>query len=493
MAGPDPSAVDANAYAIAYRLLGDRSAARAAIGIGLQRLEITGGLDGPDWLRLVAASTVAQSVGVAATGARPTGSDSQHEAIRSALRRRLASASDDERAAAALHHLAGYPIDQVAGFMQLPAAEVARLAGVIAPPPGVSYRELGDPMLIGAPKSAEPRQRIRVSVSTALTALAVIALVVGASRCVGPRPTLGPAPSHVAAHVSADAAVVGSAGCSRPPTTEGTYSSTAPRSPGESNGSVVPVPFRVAVPASDAASPSQSSAVSTTSTDGSATPRPLLLAVTDSGQSIDTFVTDTGLESAAIAQGNVSATVSPQDASTITSVEDVAAVLTTLLTDSCIDTSRVTVTGLGAGALTATAFGCARPQLVSVIAGVGGASVSSGCVLSPAVSLLLLWNADDEAYPPDGGYGPSAAPPSGAAAPLPPTAAGQAASNWARAIGAPEPERSAAEGGGTVEQSRASSGAQVKWVNAASGGHTWSAATSDAVLDYAAQHARSSG
>lgn len=494
MARPDRSAVNANAYAIAYRLLGDRAAAQAAIGIALQRVDAAGGLDRTDWLAVLASSTVEQSVGVAATGIRPSEPDSAQEGLRSALRRRLASASNDERTAAALHHLAGYSIDQVAAFMGRTPADVARLAGVIAPPPGVSYRDLGDPILIGGSATDDPRRRVRVSVSTALTALVVIALAIGASRCVGPRPSLGPAPAHVTAHVSADAPVVTSAGCSRPATPAGTYWSTTAQSPSASIAATSsPVPFRVAVPQQGVPTSDPSGSNVSTTNEGAPTPHPLLLAVTDAGESIDSFMTDTGLEQAAVEQGFLVATVAPHASGTIASVDDVAAVLNTMLSESCVDTSRVTVTGLGSGAQTATAFGCSQPQLVSVIAGVGGASVPGDCTLSPAVSLLLMWNADDQAFPPDGGYGPLAAPPSSAAAPLPPTAAGQAVSIWSRAIGAPEPERSTAEGGGSVEQSRSPSGAQVKWVSAPTGGHTWTPDTSQAILEYAEQHARSTG
>lgn len=486
---PDPAAVDANAYAIAYRLLGDRPAARAAVGIAVERLRATGGLERPDWLCQVASATVSESVGVAASGATATSAPSD-DALRAALRRRLASASDDERVAASLHHLAGYPVEQVAAFMGRPTGEVERLTGALAPPPGISYRELGDPELVGAAAPAPTGRRLRVSASTLVTVLVIVGLVVGASRCVGPRPTLGPAPTDVPVEIGPDVAAEPSTGCALPPPTTGTFATTADSSP-------APVAYRLAVPPPSAptfasgtigSGPSSTSTAPTAGT--TAVPRALLVAVADTGVAAETFATTSGLESAALDAGYVVATVAPSAAGTTTAVDEVGAVLRAVQQTVCIDTARVTVTGLGSGGQTATAVACADARAVTVAAAVGGASMTADCELTPAVSLLMLWSADDQVLPPSGGYGPQVVPPSSVAAPLPPSPAGQVSEEWARQIGAPEPTRTTLADGAAEETAVAPSGATVRWVTAPSGGHSWSPAATTAVLAFSAEHGR---
>ncbi len=489
MPSPDPAAVDANAYAIAYRLLGDRPAAHAAVGIAVERVRTSGALEQPDWLCHVASSTVAQAVGVAATGAVGEAAPTD-DALRAALRRRLASASDDERVAASLHHLAGYPIEQVAAFMGRPVPDVERLAGALAPPPGISYRDLGDPVLVGAAAPSEPRRRLRLSASTVITVVVVLGLVLGASRCVGPRPTLGPAPDEVPVQIGPDVAPSPSTGCALPPPTTGTFSTTA-------DGSPAPVPYRLAVP--DPSAPtfatgaSSGAGTSSTTTPGGpdAVPRALLVAIADTGVAAERFATTSGLEAAGLDAGYLVATVAPNAAGTTAAVDEVASVLRAVLQTTCIDTTRVTVTGLGSGGQTATAVACSDAGTVTVAAAVGGASMTQDCELSPAVSLLMIWAADDAALPPAGGYGPQAVPPSSSAAPLPPSPAGQVAEDWAREVGAPQPTRSTLEDGTVVESSDAPSGAAVRWDTTPSGGHSWTPSTTTAVLAFSAEHGRS--
>jgi poly(3-hydroxybutyrate) depolymerase/DNA-directed RNA polymerase specialized sigma24 family protein len=489
MTVPDPTAVNANAYAIAYRLLGDRPAAQATVGIAVQRVQAVGALERPDWVAHIAAATVAQAVGVAAAATLPAPSDPAADGLRTAMRRRLASASDDERVAASLHHLAGYSLDQVAAFMGRPVDEVARLARALAPPPGVSYRDLGDSELVGPSPPPRRRRRGRVSVSTIATVVVVVALVFAVSRCVGPRPTLGPEPERVAVSIGPDVAPEPSDGCTLPPRAPGTYAATAPGEDGE-------VPFRLAVPATPAptaGTDSGSGSTTSTTTPGSpaAVPRALVLEIADTDQTADSFATTSGLERAGLDAGSLVATMAPQEAGTVAAVTAAGAVLESLLDSTCVDTSRVTVTGLGSGGQTATALACDTPSRVAVAAAVAGASMPSDCDLSPAVSLQLLWAADDQTLPPTGGYGPRAAPPSTAAAPLPPTPAGEVTADWARAIGAGQPDRSTGPDGTTVEEATSPDGAAVRWVTAPTGGHAWTPATTTAVLLFAQEHARS--
>ncbi|UDY36495.1 hypothetical protein [Dermatobacter hominis] len=487
MPPPDPTAVNANAYAIAYRLLGDRPASQAAVGIAIQRVQARGALDGPNWLAHIAAATVAQAVGVAATGAQPS-SDPAHDGLRTAMRRRLASASDEERVAAALHHLAGYSIEQVAGFMGRPVDEVARLAGALAPPPGVSYRDLGDPELVGPTEERRAPRRRTASVSTIATVLVVLALVLVVSRCVGPRPTLGPEPEREAASIGPDVASSPSPGCDGPAQSPGTYASAA-RSGGDD------VPYRLAVPAASAPLPGEGGddgpASSTTTPSATApVPRALLVAIADTGQTADAFATTSGLEREALDAGYLVATVAPPAPGTTAAVPGVQAVLESVVRTSCVDANRVTVAGLGSGGQTATAVACAIPAQVAVAAAVGGASMPQDCGLSPAVSLQLLWAADDQALPPTGGYGPRATPPSQAASPLPPMPAGEVTEDWARAIGAGQPQRSTGPDGTAVEEASSEDGATVRWVTVPTGGHGWTDATTTAVLVFAQDHAR---
>lgn len=183
--------LERNAYAIAYRLLGDRPAAGAVAGIAAERLRQSGRADAPDWLANLTLFAIDQAVG----GVVPAveAGDDPHASLRAALRRRLARAEPDERIAGALVHLAGYPPDFVASVTGRSPDEVRRLAGVLAPPPGIAYRDLGDPELTGAPpqEPAPPRRR-RPHWTTVAVLVLIVALVVAATRMTGPRPTLGP-------------------------------------------------------------------------------------------------------------------------------------------------------------------------------------------------------------------------------------------------------------------------------------------------------------
>jgi hypothetical protein len=190
---PADHVLESNAYAVSYRLLGDRPAAAAVAGIAAERLRQSGQHGATDWLCKLTLYTVEQSVGPGALSMQPSEEDPA-SSLRTALRRRLVRATPEERAAASLHHLAGYPIDFVATAIGTTPQEAKRLAGVLAPPPGVAYRELGDPQLIrveSAQESSERRRR-RPSWSTIVAMVVIAAAVLVATQFTGPRPTLGP-------------------------------------------------------------------------------------------------------------------------------------------------------------------------------------------------------------------------------------------------------------------------------------------------------------
>jgi len=191
---PEPQTLEANSYAVAYRLLGDRPAARAVAGIAAQRLRQAhpGAMVPDDWLVMLTDYTIDQTVGPAALGADEDPAD-PHSGLRRALRRRLERATKEERVAGALIHLAGYPPDFVAAQLGTTPEQVRSLAGVLAPPPGVAYRDLGDPELTGVarPTGAGTRgRRRRPHWTTVLAVLLVCLAVLYATQVTGPRPTL---------------------------------------------------------------------------------------------------------------------------------------------------------------------------------------------------------------------------------------------------------------------------------------------------------------
>ena len=201
MSADSAAALQTNAYAISYRLLGDRPAAQAVAGIAAQRLLHVGGMSRPDWMYLLVEFTLDQTLGAGALPGTP-GADDPFASLRGALRRRLERASRDERVAACLIHLAGYPVDWSATVLGTEPGRAAELAGVLAPPPGVDYRDLGDPELTRRTPTVVTRRTRRRPHWTTVVALVVLALLVlAATQVTGPRPTLGPLREEGMAHV----------------------------------------------------------------------------------------------------------------------------------------------------------------------------------------------------------------------------------------------------------------------------------------------------
>lgn len=200
------AALETNAYAISYRLLGDRPSARAVAGIAAERLRQMGGMGRPDWLYLLVGYTLEQTVGPGAMSAHED-PDDPYAGLRTALRRRLERATPDEQVAGSLLQLAGYPPDFVAGVVRTDPAGATALAQVIAPPPGVDYRDLGDPELtrrsVAAPDGGGRRRRPHWTTVAAITV--VVAAILAATQITGPRPTLGPEIEEgMAAHPTSD-------------------------------------------------------------------------------------------------------------------------------------------------------------------------------------------------------------------------------------------------------------------------------------------------
>ncbi|MDQ2677370.1 MAG: hypothetical protein M3Y51_01400 [Actinomycetota bacterium] len=238
----DQSPFEANAYAVTYRLLGDAPAAHAAAHEAVRRLQRAdqGQQDrGRHWLYAltdlavteavaspvaspvsssvvqppvgqptVAPPPVGQPSAAPPTVAQPTGfalpspvatapmADDPSAGLRAALRRRLVNVTPDERVAGALVHLAGYPADFVAEVLGTTPQAALSAAAVLAPPPGVDYRELGEPALTGTEPHRGNRRgssRMRRPHWTTIAAVAVVAAaVIAATQVTGPRPTLGP-------------------------------------------------------------------------------------------------------------------------------------------------------------------------------------------------------------------------------------------------------------------------------------------------------------
>ncbi len=115
----------------------------------------------------------------------------EHWSMRMALRRRLEHATTQERVVGALVHLAGYPIELVSEMTGLSPDGVQSLARVLAPPPGVHYRDLGDPELTGGPTRPKQSPRFRRPHWTTIVVVVVLTLLVlYATQVTGPRPSI---------------------------------------------------------------------------------------------------------------------------------------------------------------------------------------------------------------------------------------------------------------------------------------------------------------
>ena len=193
--------LQSNSYAVSYRLLGDSDLAAAVSTVAAQRVRQLPEELSESWLVQLTLFTVQQALHPTALIApeEPAGAVSSENAktqdvnvsLREALRRRLDRATPEEQVAGSLIQLCAYPPEFVAGLMGTSPEAVTALAAVIAPPPGVSYRDLGDPALTGSTRpAAPPRYRRRPHWSTIVALLLVVIAVLYATQVTGPRPTL---------------------------------------------------------------------------------------------------------------------------------------------------------------------------------------------------------------------------------------------------------------------------------------------------------------
>ena len=492
------SAAFANAYAIVYRLIGDRDGARrVAVAVADSYHPLEAG-DPTGWLPDLAADAVTASLltdGAAgetrAGGGRPVGDTPAGEqastdgapALRTALRRRLSAADAATRTAVGLHLLAGYPQPRVAQLMSRPLEAVEELCAPFAPPPGVSYRDLGDPVLRGV---AEPvvrshRRRVRVPVVPILAVVLVLAVAWWATSVSGPRPTLGRARSEVTARFGPDLDPLPSAGCAA----TGAAATTTP--PGVS-AQAVPAPhaaaYRLSTPAAAPDAPAS-----------------LVLALPGYQQTAEQFQGVANLEAAL--PGAYVATLEPEapllelnSAADPDRRDDVAAatgVVDAVVVAHCVDLRRVHVVGFGPGGQLAGRVACAAPGTFATASMVGGAQLPAGCTLRPAVAALLTANADDPVLPPEGGYGPAAATANPAGTPPRPEADSLAdvANRWAADVGAVRSTVDAKADDTIVTDRTGPAGVAVASVLHPAGGHTWGPGDTVAVVDFQQHHARS--
>ncbi|MEX0767308.1 MAG: hypothetical protein WD029_02435 [Microthrixaceae bacterium] len=193
--------LQANSYAVSYRLLGDAVSASAVSEVAVRRVRQLPAELADQWLEQLILFTVQQAlqpttlpvqseVPAGSTLAEKTKSD-VNASLREALRRRLDRATPEEQIAAGLIQLCAYPADFVAELMGISSEAALALAAVIAPPPGVSYRDLGDPARTGSSRPAAPSRFRRKPHWTTFIALHLVVIaVLYATQVTGPRPSL---------------------------------------------------------------------------------------------------------------------------------------------------------------------------------------------------------------------------------------------------------------------------------------------------------------
>lgn len=469
---------EANAYAIIFRLLGKRrdatdAARRVASGYLSEQ-----DADPCEWLPDLALDAVEASLAVS----EDIEVDDAFPSRRDALVRRLRTMDDRSRVAAALRHLAGYDAERVAELMDIDAATVEELAAPLAPPPGETWRELGDPALRSRLEPVRrPRRHRRVPWRWLLAGATVVVVVLAAARLSGPRPVLGrfdPGAGDRSFGESVDP--LASAGCAL-------QGGEAPEvGPGVSSQSVdlggQSTAYRLRAPVGD-------------------DPAPLLVALPGRGQTAAQFAEVTQIE-AAFPEALV-ATLEPPAPSLEWnasgdpgSSDDLAATIALteeLITGRCVDLTRVHVIGMGTGGQLAGALACAAPELYASATMVAGSLMPEGCILRPDVAALFAANVDDSFIRPTGGYGPDSVTGSGSEGPERAEAEpmDEVAADWARAVGTDE-ERTLAEADDTLVVTRTGeNGVEVTTVLHPGGGHSWGLGDTVLLADFLPRSARS--
>jgi poly(3-hydroxybutyrate) depolymerase len=397
------------------------------------------------------------------------------------LRRRLATLDGRSRAAAALRHLAGYDAARVATFMATDAATVEALAAPLTPPPGASWRDLGDPVVRGvAPAVKRRRRHRRLPWRSLLAVLVVLALVVLASRMTGPRPSLGRLdPGAGDRSFGPEVAPIASSGC--------VVAQETPPQPGVSAESIE--------------TPGGSTAYRVRTPEDPTAPAPLLVLLPGYGQSAQQFADLAQVEST-VGDALVSTLEPPAPALEWNAGGETAggddraatiAVTEEMIVSRCVDLARVHVIGFGPGGQLAGAVACAAPEVFASATMVGGAQMAERCPLRPDVSALLTANIDDPVIRPTGGYGPAADEQPGTGSFERPAAQpmDEVAQRWASAVGAGE-EATRAEADDTLVRSwTGDNGVEVLSVLHPAGGHTWGLGDTVVLVDFLDRSARS--
>ena len=491
----------ANARAITFRLLGDATLSDRAAGEAVAQVQLLAAhgpgswVADPRWLTVLTAVAVDRAL-VLDVIERDDHPDLAP--VRRAVRQRLAAATPTQWVAPAVHHLAGYPLETAAQLLGRPLDEVTAEAALLDR--DVDYRSLGQSQTAARPRPEEPappetgpdagpggateddtpqgrrhrqgggRARPR-RWSVSGTAVVLMLAVVGAGITVttlfpGQRASTAGRPSNDTEQtVGPKVPALPSSGCRTVNPASGVTS------PSVDVGGTDRT-YRLAVPRSSIP------------VGGSATPKPLFLAVPAGGQGAAGFEAVTGLEQAA---GTAAvATLEPaapwfsvnveQDTRRPDDIAYALAVVEDVTADHCIDLHRVVVVGSGVGGRLAGALGCVRPTVFAAVVSVGEAFLPQPCILEPPVSLLEV-----VARPVGTGADPA-------------VAGASVAATWATSLGTTRGPASLGRSDGSVvtDWTGGRWGSVVRYVDAPAGGGAWPVGTTPQVVDFARAVARSS-
>ncbi len=343
-----------------------------------------------DWLPRVVHDTTEASLALGAMYPQELAS-AEDSSTREALRRRLAGADPDTWVAVGLHHLAGYPIDRTAALMGSDQASVERLCAPFAPPPGVSWESLGDPLGREAgPVRRGGKRKSRFPLYPVIAAVVVLALAIWAATSVGERPSFATAGDDPTAQ-DGSAPVVEPGGALFDPTLDPLPSAGCEAGAATAGGSPVTIgeaataqvdirgvafPYRVRVPASEQ-------------------PAPLVVSLADENTDPAAFQAEAQLEDALPGSIHITA---PSLVPGIPSVgsEVVPVLVEDTVAGLCVDMGRVFVVGHGRGGPEAAAAVCSVPELLVGSAMVAAAPVpESSCLLDPHAAVLVAARDDD--------------------------------------------------------------------------------------------------
>ncbi|MGI9579133.1 MAG: hypothetical protein ACR2OH_13110 [Microthrixaceae bacterium] len=475
--GSDPrrSPAYANAYAVSYRLLGQRDMATELSSTVAARF---GGResDPPStWLPGVVSDATEAALALGTEFPDELAAAEQASA-REALRRRLSGADSTTWVAVGLHHLGGYPLDRTAAVMDTDQSTVEELCGPYAPPPGVTWASLGDPLTREAGRVRRSgAQRNRFPIYPVLAGVIVVALVIWAATSVGERPSVGNADAGTdpegtqtdagtgdpvvepgGALFEATLNPVPSAGCESPaPTSNGSPVTPGTAAAAEVDIRGVPFSYRVFVPESDQ-------------------PAPLVMSLTDESVDPATFQNETKLEEALPGSIHITA---PSLVAGIPPVgsEVVPALLDDAIGALCVDLGRVFTVGHGRGAPEATQAVCTAPELI-----VGAAAVAAApqppedCVLDPHSAIWVSARDDDptvdtgDALAEVGGY-------------------------WAALVSAEQVVVDGMDERTIVRRWAGPGNVSVTTRSQTEGGHAWNSLDTSAVVEFVAETARRLG